>query len=481
MKTGKWIAGVLAVVTGISLLGCGGPRKVENYPGTEPKETVEKQEDVQAVYDGNKVTYRIGGKGGTLKVNAEIIGDTQLDFPVYTYQNLEMKEADLINVENYLLNRRNTNIILPLEIADAEYVANRIELLTERVNQYEEKGLELPPCVSAELEELNRLQKEDSFESRYTMADPGRVCFLSLKDYYKQEYNVDADTEFSFSEALTEDGELVRFDVIKNNGNLYVHLYRVNALMNQPPEYELAARETDLPVKFDQLDAKVCEASAKDILSRVGFEQFDCIGTYPIYEYGTKDSAEKPLYEQPGYCCFFGANVQGRLRLCTALSDFYSGSSVLTSPTLNSANICTKLASGEPELLDPDFTTTAYDCISVCVDAEGLVDVYLVNPTGYGETKTLKAQLMDFKDVDGKAQKYFEKYMEQSAAKDIEIDRIELGICRTVEEDHFTAVPAWYYFSADSGESPLPMPVAAVNAMDGTIIDIAHGGQTIEY
>ncbi len=468
------IAVILGLSMSMSLLGCGGPKAVENYPGKEEAPvTEEKQEEIQAVYEGNQVSYRVAGKGCELKVNAEVEGDMSVDYPIFTYQNLEMKEADLINVENFLLGRLNTNVIMPPELADAEYVASRQELLTKRMDQYAEKGETVPACVEEEMKLLDQLLKEDRFNEHYTTADPGRVCFTDLKDYYKQEYNEDVDAVFSFSEAVADEMGIIRFDVIKYNGNLIIHMYRQDERLNQAPKYELAANESDLPVKFDHIDRDAKEAEAKTMLSRIGFDLFECCGTYPAYVYGAKDAAGNPAYEHAAYYYFYSPNMNGKLRPCTQYTDYYTGSDSTTFPKVNSENVCSIFASGAEEIMDVDFATTAYDSLGICMDEQGLVEAYLINPAGFGAIVENKPTIMNFPDADGYAQNYFKSLMAHRT-ENLEIDHVSLTYCRTVEEDHFAAVPAWVYFEA--GDSILPKPIIGVNAVTGDLIDIARGG-----
>ena len=144
----KLTAIILCMTLCISITGCGGRKAIENYPGmaetdTAEAETVNEAGSVEEVkYSDGKAFYVVkGGHGENVyHVDAEIVGDAADTYPVYDIKFWDMRAQDLYNLSAYLVGARDANYLLPLDIADEEYLANRLVILEERRDKLLEKG-----------------------------------------------------------------------------------------------------------------------------------------------------------------------------------------------------------------------------------------------------------------------------------------------------------------------------------------------------
>lgn len=152
-----------------------------------------------------------------------------------------------------------------------------------------------------------------------------------------------------------------------------------------------------------------------------------------------------------------------------------------------------------------------YEYVEVLVDAEGIAMINWRNPVETGEKLEPNVGMMTFDEV----KPIFEKMMKTiweprvdwggTAADpqeiDIFVDRVALELCRVREQNAFARrqgifVPAWVFYGHSTrtttmssqeyytydevggvGQSSLgaPIPILVINAVDGSIIDLARG------
>ena len=152
-----------------------------------------------------------------------------------------------------------------------------------------------------------------------------------------------------------------------------------------------------------------------------------------------------------------------------------------------------------------------YEYVEVLVDAEGIAMINWRNPVETGEELEPNVGMMTFDEV----KPIFEKMMKTiweprvdwggTAADpqeiDIFVDRVALELCRVREQNAFARrqgifVPAWVFYGHSTrtttmssqeyytydevggvGQSSLgaPIPILVINAVDGSIIDLARG------
>lgn len=489
---------LLIISISSSLIGCGGRKAIDNYPGME---TASSTDDENSEADGSiselnysdgKVFYMARGQHGenVIKVDAEIIGDPKDTYPVYDIKYWDAKEADLINITTYLIGGRSAELLLPIEIADEDYLVNRLELLKERQDKFMEKGKEVPKSVTKEIEAIQAQLSSPDLNSGVKLSKPDRVHAIDLHDYYEAEYGVDVDLKFCFAENETEDGDIVRLDFITYKGNTSMKYYTADYNYNDSNHYYLAESENLLPVNFDRISASGAEEYSAGLLTRLGFGGFICTNTFPACDYGSfTDVYGEHSYEKPAYCSFFSAEVEGRHRPCNSATDFFSDNMTSTHPVINAENICTIFSGGTEmyvygEDSVPANDTSTYDSTCVCIgENDKIIEVYATNILDDVQVKTKQAKLLPFEDADACAQ----KYLTYIAAHDLEgyekkVNRIELGMCRTIgEKGNLFMVPAWYYLLSTSADNPLQEPLMAVNAIDGSIIDVQAGGTTVTY
>ena len=485
---------MLSLIMFAQLIGCGGRKAVDNYPGMIPgdeseADTASEGSIEETKYSDGRVYYMARNQRGDkiYRIDAEIIGNPLDTYPVYDIKFWNMSQQDLYNISAFMVGARSANYLLPLDIADEEYLTNRLLLLTERRDKRLEKGKEVSHAITSEMEDIQEILAKGDFGNRYTLPTPTVPQFIDLHDYYEAEYGADVDLQFSFAENEDPNGNVIRFDVFKYHGNTTLKLYYEDYNYDDSNNYYLGAEESILPVSFDKIDGNACEEMARGLLDAIGLSSMECTKRYPACDYGAfADIAGKHAHEKPAYCCFFSEKVNDRTRPCNSATDFYSNNMTSTRPILSASTITTIFAHGEGEYNYGDYSVEAgsagtYDSFCVCIGADNSpVEVLATNILDDIQIKTEKAKLLPFEDADACAQ----KYLAYAVAHDEEgyertIDRIELGMCRAIgDTGNMFMVPAWYYFLKTTGDSPLPEPVMAVNAIDGSIIDVQAGGVT---
>lgn len=496
----KLTAIILCITLCIVMMGCNGRKAIENYPGMAP-ETGDAEEETgndagsveEVKYSDGKAFYTVKGGHGenAYRVEAEIVGDEKDTFPVYDIKFWDMRTQDLYNLSAYLVGARDANYLLPLDIADEEYLANRLVILEKRRDKLLEKGKEVNHAITSEMEAIKKEMSRDDFSSRFTVPSPTVPELIDLHDYYESEYGVETDLQFSFSENVDPDGNVLRLDVIKYRGATSMKLYYVDYNYDDSNNYYLGSSEQVLPASFDKIDKGSCEELAMNFISTLDIGEMELTRTFPACDYGAfKDGSEDHAYEKAAYCCFCYPNIKGKQRPCNSATDFFSNNTNATRPLITAHNITTILAEGEEQYTSYEGDsgsvndTGLYDSFCVCVGEGGKPIEVLATNLIYGyEIKTEKAKQLPFSDIDLCAQ----KYLAYSAVHDTEgnektIDRIELGMCRTIGENgSMFMVPAWYYLLKSTEVNPLQEPVMAVNAIDGSIIDVKAGGTTVTF
>ena len=486
---------LMSIILCMAMIGCGSPKEITNYPGMEGVEAAEGETGESTVvnvnYSEGKVSYIAKGSKGenVFSVNAQVVGDEKDTYPVYDIKYADMSQTNLINVSAFLVGGRQAEVLMPLEIADEDYLANRLAVLEKRRDKMIEKGKEAAHAVTAEIEAIQEEMDKGNFGSKFTVQKPDFIQFIDLHDYYEAEYGVDVNLQFSFVEAEGPDGLTRRFDVIKFNGNTSFHYYTVDYNYNSSNSYYLGLNESALPASFDKLDASECEALGRSLIDFIGISGYECTKTFPACDYGDFTDGEKHAYEKPAYCSFYTAEVNGKVRPCNSATDFYSNNMTETRPLISADNICTVFSGGTDVYTYDGYVIPAgdacmYDSTCICIgENEQLIEAFSTNMLGDVKIKTDKAKLLSFEDVDGCAQNYF-AYLaaHENPGYEVTVDRVELGMCRTIgENDSMFMVPAWYYLAKADDGNPLQEPVMAVNAIDGSIINVKGGGITVVY
>lgn len=486
---------LMSIILCFALIGCGSPQTITDYPGMEGAEVVDGETEeatiVNVNYSDGKVSYITKGSKGenVYNINAQIVGDEKDTYPVYDIKYTDMSQAELINVSAFLVGARQAEVLMPIEIADEDYLANRLVTLEKRRDKQIEKGQEVSHSITTEIDAIQKEIDKGNFGSKFTVQKPDFIQFTDLHDYYEAEYGVDVDLQFSFVEAQGPDGFTRRFDVVKFNGNTSFNFYTVDYNYNSSDNYYLGMSESELPASFDKLDAGECEALGRSLIDFIGMSKYTCTKTFPACEYGALTDDDKHAHERPAYCSFYTPEVNGKVRPCTRATDFYSNNVTETRPIISADNICTIFSEGADIYTYggcsvPSGDAGMYDSTCICIgENELLIEASSTNVLGDVKIKTDKAKLLPFEDVDKCAQSYL-AYLatNDNPGYEVNIDRIELGMCRTIgENDSMFMVPAWYYLiKADDG-NPLQMPLMAVNAIDGSIIDVGAGGTAVVF
>lgn len=499
MSRNKRLVAIVCVMTlGLSLVGCGSRKAIDDYPGMVPgdgseSEVVSEEGSIaELAYSEGKVSYIARGQRGedVYKVNADIVGNPSDTYPVYDIKFWDMRSQDLYNLSAFIVGARDAEYLLPLDIADEDYLNNRLDTLEKRRDKLLEKGKEATHAITTEIEAIERELSKPDLATRFTVPAPTVAQLVDLHDYYLSEYGVETDLQFCFSENVDPAGNVIRLDVFKYHGNISLKCYYEDYNYSDSNNYYLGSSEQDLPVSFDKINKSECEALAMNFIESVGIGGLTLTNTYPACDYGAyTDESGTHAYEKPAYCCFFSLDVNDRVRPANSVTDTYSNNITETRPLITADNVTTIFSGGEDSYTYNGYSIPAsdaamYDSFCVCVGADDRpIEVLSTNILEDIEMKTEKAKLLSFNDIDACAQ----KYLAYLAAHDTEgyertIDRIELGMCRAIgEKGNLFMVPAWYYMLSTEADKPLPEPVMAVNAIDGSIIDVKAGGATVTF
>lgn len=477
------------------LSGCGKRKAINNYPGMEPvdiEEAANENKDGsvdEAKYSDGKVFYMARGQHGesVYRVDAEVAGDPADTYPVYDLKYWNMNTADLYSVSAFLIGARDAEYLLPIELADEDYLANRLDVLEKRRDQLLEKGKEVSHALTTEIDEIHEAMNDPNLANKFTLPSPRVPEFNDLHDFYEAKYGVDVDLQFMFAENVSPEGDVLRLDVIRYRGNTTLKLYTVDYNYDDSNNYYLGSSEKMLPVSFDNIDGKACEELGSHLLEAMDIGGYICTKTLPACDFGRfTDVPGEHSYEKPAYCSFYSLGINGRTRPSTDATSFFSHNTTSSSPVVSAENITTIFAQGEDVYSYGEYTIPAndaimYDSICICIgENDKAIEIYVTNIIRDVVIKTEKAQLLPFVDADACAQKYL-AYLaaHESPGYEVTINRIELGMCRALgETGAWYMVPAWYYLEKTSEDNPLQKPIMAVNAIDGSIIDVQAGGTT---
>jgi hypothetical protein len=145
-----------------------------------------------------------------------------------------------------------------------------------------------------------------------------------------------------------------------------------------------------------------------------------------------------------------------------------------------------------------DDISYGYEGAWVYVSDAGVTECGVINPMSVKEINTENAALLSFSNVDEMAQEYMrniaDKIYDSSVTE--KISEVEFGLGRVSDDEgeSFSLIPMWYYFQDGKSWSAIYVhrePLFAINAIDGSIIDVSTGksaankllfnGKIVEY
>lgn len=482
VKYGMVIA--LSLVFALSVCACGKEQEVV-YP-QDPEEvaaedaSAAEEEKAETSSDG-RVSYDVtNSKGGVAYiVNADVIQEDR-DYSVTEVEmdySLDENDSFYSLVKNLFDGDSAINVILPPEIAQIDYILDRITVLEERAANFSED--EMPESISNELDLLKAMEGIDGKATRYTIPCPEKPEVISLEEYYSMSGN-NCDTSFCLIEGEI-DGELYRADYIRYDGCFTIRIYKPKNVFGMGDKKHIIGGE---PADGEQeesisISVKSAKETAVAFLSKIyGTFESDFAGCYPVNIYGYEKENGEHLYDKTGYVLFTNNMPDAALRPVTMYTDYYGDNGCSTNPMLTAPKI-TQLHIVD-YIYSSHFDGSCFENISVTVDEDGVDEVIICSRMELLTVKSPEPTLLSFEEINKTAQEELSILAEQNTSGNdaVEIDRIELGTIKVESDGHRYLVPAWYFLKKNDLQQSLPEPVLCLSAIDGSVIDIAHGGTT---
>ena len=470
--------------------GCSNVKKIENYPFSDGKST-SSDEGSNSNKDGDTLDYVVLNSSGTtaFEVKATKVEDKDETYPVYDVDPCKFSDDDLKKYCEKLFDKGSTNVILPIFLTQSDYVEKRIKDLTERKDAIETKEEEVPPYIDEELKVLNERSISENLGSNYTIPYNNEIGWINLNDFYENEMNEEIDCHFCYVEG-TIDGEYYRADFLDNMNNTAISIYRQNAYSGEPDSY-LTLKDTEhLP--YDKNSCTLTEQDAtnksEEFLEKLGINGYEPIAVYPVCIYGEqKDYSGNYLADaQSGYTCYFAREVNGKTRPYNSFVDESTfikpyANYLLSLSQYHEFGMYSHLEIGE----NSGVFRLGYEYLRVSITDRGIEECFFNSPSNVGDIKTDKAELLSFDKIDKRAQEYLQYYTnnidDETHYSIPKIDLVQMGMCRVTDDDkHYYMVPAWYYYLSSDLLQVEKKSAVCINAIDGSIIDVESGGNTIE-
>lgn len=475
-----------------TLIGCNDVKTVENYPLDNASETALETADNTVSQNGDTINYMIMDNSGTkaYEINAIKSGSEEEAYPVYEVLPHDYTDDDIKKFCLGIFDEGSISVILPSFLTQSDYVENRILTMTKRKEEFESSGQAVPGYIYEDLKDLNERRNSNNLNAVYTLTYTNEMGFIDLHNFFLDELNADVDCRFCFVEG-TIDGEYYRVDFINYQNNTMVKIYRLDEFFHEAPLFYTMADDEHYPFDKETFPFTKEEAvsTAQDFLGKMNIAGYSPIAAYPACIYGRSDSYDEIPKEkddiESGYACYFAREVNGKIR---PYNSYIENGSFLIPRANNLVSLGYYNDYGVTNALETNegsgIYRSGYEFICVCLNSQGVISCFWNSPSDVGEIKTDQAQLLTFDQIDTQAQKYLEYYTnnvdEFEHYKTPLINEITLSMARTTDDNgHYYMVPAWYYFLKSDQLQVDKRSAVCINAIDGSIIDIEHGGNTI--
>lgn len=483
MKNKKVLVIILCIVL---LTGCNNVKKIENYPMNEGKNTSNEKE-----INSDTLDYVVLNNSGSTayKVKAQKVVDKDETYPVYDIIPCDFSDDDLKNYCERLFDKGSTSVILPFFLTQSDYVEKRINNLTERKEALETKGEEVPEYIDEELKNLSDRRISEGLGANYTIPYKNEIGWYDLNDFYQNEMNKEIDCRFCYVEG-TIDGEYYRVDFMDNMNNIALSIYRQNAYSGVPDSYLTLKDAEHLP--YDKNSCALTEQDAtnksEEFLEKLGINGYEPIAVYPTCIYGEQKDQRRDYFadSQSGYTCYFAREVNGKTRPYNTFVDESTfikpyANYLLSLSQYHEFGMYNHMEIGEGS----GVFRLGYEYLQVSITDRGIEQCFWNSPSDVGAIKTDRAELLSFDKIDKRAQEYLQYYADNIDKMTYfsvpEIDLVQMGMCRVTDDDnHYYMVPAWYYYLSSDLLQVEKYSVVCINAIDGSIIDVESGGNTID-
>ena len=471
----------------VVLYGCRHTKEVSYYP-SEEKDASEQADDTGK--NTEKLDYIIYGSDekSAYEVKARKIGDLDSDYPVYEVLPRDITDEDIKEYVTQIFDAGSANVVLPYFLTQSDYVEQRITMMEARKEQCIAQNEEVLPYIDNDLENLYDRQESPNLNANYTIPYENIPKWIDMHDFYESEMQSDVQCRFCFVEGTIE-GVYYRLEFTDYHNSIMIRLMRLQDYFEGSNTIFRMNDEKHLPFNKNNcgITPEEAQSQAEAFLGKWNIQGYAPIAEFPAAVYGElKDGGQYPDNTESGYICYFARQVNGKTRLFTTDIENFdyliaSYDNLLSLPYYEEQDWTTPTEISE----GTGIFRLGYEYLCVCVTARGVTDCFWNSPSDVGEIKTEKTEMLAFDKIDSCAQQYL-KY--KAGTDDYEyyfipsIDRIELGMCRVTKDNtHYYMVPAWYYYIHSDQIAVEQITAAIVNAIDGSIIDIKRGGNTITF
>ena len=178
----KRVFGLMAVAM-LLLSACSEEKEIVSYPSdvTEEVAPTANVEVSVTEKDGEKfICYDVVDNKGSVayKVDAVITGNTEGSYPVYEVVPVQLGDDYINNMKKAVFEPGSISVLMPLQVADIDYVNRRMQELKDRRDSYGSED-EVPPYINESIEELEELVASDALLTVL----PCSSSFITLATY----------------------------------------------------------------------------------------------------------------------------------------------------------------------------------------------------------------------------------------------------------------------------------------------------------
>ncbi len=472
----------------VMAVGCGN-EEIESID--YPTEAVQNTEDTSSATENGsettKLRYDVTDSKGAVcyRVDADVLTPGDGELAVIEIDTAPVMDEAVSNLFKSIFDTDTMNTVFAPQIADSDYIVKRIGVLENR----KAEGTDTK-AVQEEIDQLQKILNKGDFDDRYTVSVPEAPTPIDLSEYFEATYGEPVFARVCAADGYI-DGELYRAEYIEYNNSYVVRIFRPEFYYYRGDSYYLLGEIDENGYEEDN-EFKSATKTAELFLSKMFPNIQGYTGIYKLNVFGGMDKKNVAhAYDKSGFLFLTSPTSYGACHPANAYNDFYSDRLSETGYTcyldeimyLKSLQDNVDLVIHTMKNSDGSYAT-GYESASVAIDEKGVFEMTFCNLTNTKNVNATNPDLLPFEEIDTRAQNYLLHKADNSDTKEDNetINKVELGMARVISEGHTYMVPAWYYMQEINETSQqLPKPAVCINAMDGSIIDVARGGITEEF
>lgn len=451
-----------------------------DYPADE-KFNLDNVSDVSDTKTPDSIKYDVYNKKGELTyvVEAEVMGSTNDEYPVYQILRNDIDNDDIKRIVNDLFDEGTVTVLSPYRYSDKEYADKRKAMLEERKKDYEKRNIPVPAYIR---EETDTISDED-------FDDKIRVGIQSDPEYLYMSFHNKEGMKAVFGICIVEGkigDDYYRAEFFKTNTMTSMYVFLLDQKFQESNSVTEMVGGRYKGIEYDGEFGEIFDSNRKS--AQIYFDALGLNGYEYIAEMPTL--VENVYHAIPGTVAngvevFYAPNVSQRTRLFSSDYEQYhalgEGEEVFSEKSIYKMlyyeGYEPDAYSTNPEevtsLEESDYFGTgnpwAFESISINTSGDRLINMTWICPTDVGEIQSESAQMLDFETIDELAKEYLAE--NESERGVTTISKVILGMAQYKSDSgEYYMVPAWYYMDeGDSSWSTLNLDVA-VNAIDGSIL-----------